>query len=57
MPLPQRLPSAGRSTLVGDKAKEILANRYQVERSLGSGNCGTALLVTDFKEKNEKEKL
>lgn len=63
MPLPERLPSAKNRTASAksapdvQKPKETLANRYIVERTLGSGNCGTALLVTDRKDKDEKEKL
>lgn len=29
--------------------KKILAKRYRVEKKLGSGNYGTAFLVTDLK--------
>ena len=54
MPLPKYLPSAKPPS---DRPKEVLANRYEVQRTLGSGNCGTALLVIDMKEKVEKERL
>ena len=55
MPLPKKFPRAG----AGSKGKEkrVLANRYRVEKKLGSGNFGTAWLVTDLKCKDEKEKL
>ena len=58
MPLPARLPSANNKSVDkgSSKSKEVLTNRYTVERTLGSGNCGTALLVTDRKDKDDKEK-
>ena len=33
--------------------KQVLANRYQKEKKLGSGNFGTALLVKDLKKGGE----
>jgi len=63
MPLPSTLSAAIGSTanssseVKEELPKEVLANRYSVERTLGSGNCGTALLVTDRKEKDEANKL
>ncbi|XP_074645702.1 serine/threonine-protein kinase Nek11-like [Tubulanus polymorphus] len=45
---------------VKDKAsakKRVLANRYQVEKRLGSGNFGTAFLVTDLKCTDEANRL
>lgn len=36
-----------------DDNKRILANRYRVEKKLGSGNYGTAYLVTDLKDNDE----
>ena len=58
MPLPKKLPeSALTKSEKPQKEKEVLANRYRVEKTLGSGNCGTALLTTDIKSKDEKEKL
>jgi len=63
MPLPATLSdaignTANSSSEVPEKGpKEALANRYLVERTLGSGNCGTAILVTDRKEKDAKNKL
>ncbi|KAI0212520.1 Serine/threonine-protein kinase Nek11 [Lamellibrachia satsuma] len=50
MPLPKQLQKP-------EKKKRVLANRYRVEKRLGSGNFGTAWLVTDLKCKDEKEKL
>jgi len=63
MPLPATLSAAIGSNANSSPAtpeehpKEVLANRYLVERTLGSGNCGTAMLVTDRKEKDSKNKL
>jgi len=64
MPLPATLSAAigsnaNSSVEIPEErvSKEVLANRYLVERTLGSGNCGTAVLVTDRKEKDEKNKL
>ena len=37
------------------KRRPILANRYQIEKKLGSGNFGTASLVVDLKSKDAKE--
>ena len=50
MPLPKQLRKP-------EKKKRVLANRYRVEKRLGSGNFGTAWLVTDLKCKEEKDKL
>jgi hypothetical protein len=33
--------------------KRVLANRYRIEKKLGSGNYGTAYLVTDLKDNDE----
>jgi len=63
MPLPASLSAAisnnanGSADMPEERPKEVLANRYLVERTLGSGNCGTAMLVTDRKEKDLKNKL
>lgn len=38
---------------LNDDEKRVLANRYRVEKKLGSGNFGTAFLVTDLKENEE----
>ncbi len=56
MPLPKKIPRS-RSAKNKDAAKRILANRYRVENKLGSGNFGTAWLVTDLKCKDPKEEL
>lgn len=42
-----------KSTNLSDDDKRVLANRYRVEKKLGSGNFGTAFLVTDLKENEE----
>ena len=39
---------------LNDDEKRVLANRYRVEKKLGSGNFGTAFLVTDLKENEEQ---
>jgi len=63
MPLPTTLSGAIGSNansspeIPEERPKEVIANRYLVDRTLGSGNCGTAMLVTDRKEKDEKNKL
>jgi len=63
MPLPATLSAAIGSCVYStpevpeERSKEVLANRYLVERTLGSGNCGTAILVADRKEKDAKNKL
>ena len=46
MPPPRDLK---KSTSITDGEKRVLANRYRVEKKLGSGNFGTAFLVTDLK--------
>ena len=33
--------------------KRVLANRYQVEKKLGSGNFGTAFIVKDIRKNGE----
>lgn len=43
-----------KSSNINDDDKRVLANRYRVEKKLGSGNFGTAFLVTDLKEKEEQ---
>ncbi len=35
------------------KENRVVADRYRIERKLGSGNFGTAFLVIDLKENNE----
>ena len=39
---------------LNDDEKRVLANRYRVEKKLGSGNFCTAFLVTDLKENEEQ---
>jgi len=59
MPLPAKLPASSSKTLasLGVEKTDVLANRYFIQTTLGSGNCGTALLVEDRKDKDDKEKL
>jgi len=59
MPLPAKLPASSSKTLssVSVEKTDVLANRYFIQTTLGSGNCGTALLVLDRKNKDGKEKL
>ena len=38
---------------ISDDEKRIVSNRYRIEKKLGSGNFGTAFLITDLKEQNE----
>jgi len=59
MPLPPKLPASSGKTLTSASAEktDVLANRYFIETTLGSGNCGTALLVSDRKDKDSREKL
>lgn len=38
-----------KSASINDHEKRVLANRYRVEKKLGSGNYGTAFLVKDLK--------
>jgi hypothetical protein len=37
-----------------DEKQRILANRYRIEKKLGSGNFGTAYLVIDQKNYDEE---
>jgi len=59
MPLPAKLPVPRSATLTptGAEKTDVLANRYFIQTSLGSGNCGTALLVLDRKDKDGNDKL
>jgi len=59
MPLPTKLPAPISKTLTSLSAEksDVLANRYFIQATLGSGNCGTALLVLDRKDKDSKEKM
>jgi len=59
MPLPNKLPvdfdkhiSQSR-----DVDSQLVGGRYLPVKRIGSGNFGTAVLVKDQSEKNEKEKL
>lgn len=49
-------PSRGVKKQKEDKSNcRVLANRYRVEKKLGSGNFGTAFLVFDLKAGKEEE--
>ncbi|ELT89257.1 hypothetical protein CAPTEDRAFT_177924 [Capitella teleta] len=59
MPLPKRIPRSGSAKSKDASSvvtQRILANRYAVEKKLGSGNFGTVWMVKDSKAKDEKEK-
>ena len=51
------LPSQFKVKTNSDKEKRVLANRYQLEKRLGSGNFGTAWLVTDLKAQDNQQTL
>jgi len=59
MPLPAKLPATGSKTLtsLSSEKTNVLANRYLIQTTLGTGNCGTAFLVEDRKDKDRREKL
>jgi NIMA (never in mitosis gene a)-related kinase 11 len=38
-------------------SRRVLANRYRVEKKLGSGNFGVAFLVVDLKENEDPNKV
>jgi len=59
MPLPAKLPASSSKTLSSLTAEktDVLANRYFIQSTLGIGNCGTALLVLDRKDKDSSDKL
>lgn len=59
MPLPAKLPASSNRTLTSASTDvtDVLANRYYIQTTLGSGNCGTALLVSDRRDKDGSEKL
>lgn len=62
MPLPRKIPQSRPTTSSGsssvpDDQKRVVVNRYRVEKKLGSGNFGTAYLVTDLKAKKEEDEL
>ena len=52
--MPANRPATAAST-VPDEKKRVIVNRYRVEKKLGSGNFGTAYLVTDLKTKNAED--
>ncbi|CAF0886112.1 unnamed protein product [Brachionus calyciflorus] len=47
MPPPRDVKKS--TSITADDDKRVVANRYRVEKKLGSGNFGTAFLVTDLK--------
>lgn len=51
MELPKKMPRSilAKPADVPDEKKRVVVNRYRVEKKLGSGNFGTAYLVTDLK--------
>lgn len=57
MPLPKNLPKSisDEGSLKKERtAVQVVAQRYRVERRLGSGAFGTAFLVTDLKDRKER---
>ena len=57
MPLPKNLPQSvgGESSPKKERtAVQVVAQRYRVERRMGSGAFGTAFLVTDLKDRKER---
>lgn len=53
MPRPRDAKEATYSGL-SNSEKRVLGNRYRVEKKLGSGNFGTAFLVTDLNDENDR---
>ena len=49
-----RIPSDSAGQAERRTRGKVVANRYGVERKLGSGAFGTAFLVTDLKASNDK---
>ena len=57
MPLPKNLPRSAKAAPLSATKKEdvkVLANRYHLERKLGSGAFGCAFLVTDLKANGDR---
>lgn len=51
MPLPKKIPRGGKSK--SQDEGRVFANRYRMEKRLGSGSFGTVFLVEDMKTKEE----
>lgn len=51
MPLPKKIPRGGKSK--SQDEGRVFANRYRMEKRLGSGSFGTVFLVEDMKTKGE----
>jgi len=49
MPLPKKIPRGGKSRSLD--ADRVFANRYCVDKKLGSGSFGTVYLVQDMRDK------
>ena len=54
MPLPKSLPQAAPLSAANKEEVKVMANRYHLERKLGSGAFGCAFLVTDLKANGER---